>query len=41
VRKELEGKRSDQKHGGRRSLILLLKPAVAIVAAHTPSQGEN
>ena len=36
VRRELEGRRSDQKHGGSRILDLLSEPTVVITAAHTP-----
>jgi hypothetical protein len=39
VRQELEGNRSDRKHGGM-SLDLFPEPVAAITAAHTPSYGE-
>jgi hypothetical protein len=36
VRRELKGRRSDQKHGGSRILDLFSEPAIVITAAHTP-----
>jgi hypothetical protein len=38
---ELEEKRSNQKHGRRKSLDLSPESATAITTAHTLSQGEN
>jgi len=35
MRRELEGRRSDRKHGGSWSLDLPLEPAAAMAAAHT------
>jgi len=35
VRRELEGRRSDRKHGGSWSLDLPPEPAAAMAAAHT------
>jgi hypothetical protein len=36
VRRELKGRRSDQKHGGSRSLDLLLELTTVIAATYTP-----